>query len=489
MTEFLKRLTPWQASLMLVVVSSMLRIIASTNVGLGTDEAHYALYGLHLDSSYYDHPPMIGWLQALILFFSDSDMALRIMPMLLFAATALVLHRVTLVLFPLETPWLGFFSVAILQSGLMFQLIGLSMLPDDPLLLLGLLTLLALHGLLTNNSLRHWLWLGVLLGLAGLSKYTAITLVFTVLMALRFDDIARALRSFGPWLAMLLASLLIMPVFYWNFKHDWISFVYQLHHGTGNPVWFFQKFALSQLAQLLVYGPGIFVFGLIAVAETARDWRDRGVWLCLSLAVPVLVLFGWNSGYQMTLPHWVSLGWAGLIPLIARWLHRNWNKRRIRISVGASAIYSMLLIVIVFSEFLIPWIPFQDNRNPLRDLYGWPQAAQRASELCEEIAGKPGSPPVLFTDNWTYASRLAWYGRPNNVQVLDTRYDQFDIWFGAPQDGSRGILVIWPELKAAPETGGKGQFSGCSLRDTLPVMLHGHLLSTFSFYACHDFQN
>jgi len=474
---------------MLVVVSSLLRLIASTNVGLGTDEAHYALYGLHLDSSYYDHPPMIGWLQAIVLEFSDSDIALRMMPTLLFAAAALVLHRVTHAIFPLETPWLGFFSVALLQSGLMFQLIGLSMLPDGPLLLLGLLTLLVLHGVLTDNRLHQWLWLGVLLGLGGLSKYTAITLVFTVLLAMRLGGIVRALRSVGPWLAMLLASLLILPVLYWNYKHEWISFLYQLHHGTGNPVWYFQKFALSQLAQLVVYGPGIYVFGLIAVVAGAREWREPGVWLCLSLAMPVLVLFGWNSGYQMTLPHWVSLGWAGLIPLTARWLQHNWDKGRIRFSVGVSAVYAMLLIVVVFSEFLMSWIPFRDNQNPLRDLYGWPQAAQRAAELREEIADKPGSQPLLFTDNWTYASRLAWYGRPNHVQVLDTRYDQFDIWFGSPQDGARGILVTWPESKSSPAVGGAGRFSECALRDTLPVILHGRLLSTFSFYACHGFRN
>ncbi|MBI5429075.1 MAG: glycosyltransferase family 39 protein [Nitrosomonadales bacterium] len=488
MADFFRRLTPWQASLLLVVLASMLRLVASTHVGLGTDEAHYALYGLHLDSSYYDHPPLIGWLQALVLLVSDSDLALRIMPTLLFAATALALHRVTITLFPHETPWLGFISVVLLQSGVMFQLIGLSMLPDDPLLLLGLLTLLALHLILADNRLRHWLWLGVLLGLAGLSKYTAVTLVATVLLAMVPGRLWAVLRSAGPWLAMLAASLLITPVLYWNYTHDWISFAYQLHHGTANADWSPTRAALAQLAQLLVYGPGIFVFGLITLVASLRDWRERGVWLCLALAVPVLLLFGWNSGYQMTLPHWVSLGWAGLIPLIARWLHRHWNRRWVRISVRGSAAYALLVIAILLSEFFMPWLPFQDNENPLRDLYGWVHASHRADELRAELATTPGAAPLLFTENWTYASRLAWYARPAPVQVLDTRYDQFDIWFGSPQDGARGILVVWPEQKAPPVTGGPGQFARCELRDTVPVMSRGHLVSTFTFYACDEFR-
>ncbi len=489
MADFIRRLTPWQATLLLIIFSSLLRLMASSGVGLGTDEAHYALYGLHLDTSYYDHPPMIGWLQAIVLLFSDSYLALRFMPTLLFGLTGLALHRVTRTLFPYQTPWLGFISVALLQSGLMFQLIGLSMLPDDPLLLLGLLTLLVLHSLLNDNRLRYWVALGAVLGLAGLSKYTAVTLVATVLLvALHQGRLWGWIRSAGPWLAMLTGLLLIMPVLYWNYSHDWISFAYQLHHGTGNPVWKPVNFLLSQLAQLLVYGPAIFVLGLIAVFAAFKNMREQSVWLCFSLAAPVLLLFGWNSGYQMTLPHWASLGWAGLIPLIARWLHDNWTQRWVRISLWVSAVYSLLLITVIFSEFFLAWLPFPDNRNPLRDLYGWDQAAHRAGELRAEMAATPGLDPYLFSEHWTEASRLAWYARPASVQVLDTGYDQFDIWFGSPQQGTRGILVSWPEQKA-PATGGKGQFAECVLRDTLPVSSNGHMVSTFSFYACHEFQS
>src|SRR5512146_1358119 len=173
MPAFLKRLTPWQATLWLVAGSTVLRLLAAASVGLSTDEAHYALYGLHLDWSYFDHPSMIGWLQALALQLGSSDLMMRLIPVLLFSAANLVLHRLTLTLFPHESPWLGTTAVALLQSGLMFQLIGMSMLPDTPLLLLGLLALLALHGVITRGRLRDWLWLGLCLGLAGLSKYTA----------------------------------------------------------------------------------------------------------------------------------------------------------------------------------------------------------------------------------------------------------------------------------------------------------------------------
>jgi len=495
MKNFFNSLTPFQATVLLILASTLMRLVAAHSTELTTDEAHYALYGLHLDWSYFDHPPMVGWLQAVVLRFSDSDLALRVVPVLLFSAASLVLYRVSVTFFPNESPWLGFVSVAIVQSGVMLQLIGLAMLPDGPLLLFGLLVALTLHGVLYDRRLRYWLWLGLWLGLAGLSKYTAISLIITVLLALLSSRQWRQLRTPGPWLALIIGVLLIMPVIYWNYRHEWISFLYQMHHGTGKLNWELGRVLVSQAGQLLVYGPGIYVFGLIAAIAGLNEWRRssgqgaRGVMLCLALALPVLLLFGWNSGYEMTLPHWTALGWVALSPLAARWIIRFWNKRWVRVGVRSSIVYSALFIGVVFSQLISPWLPFLDNKNALRDLYGWNQAAQRAEQLRAGLASSAGSVPLIFTQNWTLASRLAWYARPTPVQVLDTRRDQFDIWFGSPQDGARGILVLWPDENAKPETGASGQFAECSLRDKLPIISHGHLSSTFSFYACHDYHN
>jgi 4-amino-4-deoxy-L-arabinose transferase-like glycosyltransferase len=490
MLDFFKRLTPSLATLLLISACTLLRLVAAGNAGLSVDESHYALYGFHLDWSYFDHPPMIGWLQAIALQFSESDLAMRVLPILLFAATSWVMYRVTITLFPNETPWLGLISVALLQSGLMFQLIGMAMLPDTPLLLLGLLLLWVLHGIVIEGRVRYWVWLGVLLGLAALSKYTSITLLVTVVLALTMSQQWRQMLTPWPWLAIAVGSILIMPILYWNYRHDWISFLYQLHHGTGNSSWSWLRFLASEGAQLLVYGPGIVIFGLIALVASLRQWRESGVWLCLLFSVPVLLMFGMGAGYEMTLPHWTSLGWAGLTPLAAYWLHRNWHSLWVRMGVYSAFVYSLAVTAIIFSELISPWMPFNDNENPLRDLYGWSQASQRAEQFRQQMSVEQGeNAPLLFTDNWTYGSRLAWYARPSKVQITDNRYDQFDIWFGSPQNDARGIMVLWPDQDAVPVTGGQGQFTQCLLRDRLPISAHGHLISTFSFYACHGFRN
>lgn len=500
MNKIFKRLSPYQATVLLVLLFTLVRLVAANSIELTIDEAHYALYGLHLEWSYFDHPPLIGWLQAFILRFSDSDFALRLVPIFLFSASSLVLFRVSTTLFPNETPWVGFISVAIMHSSVVLQLLGLALVPDSPLLLFGLLVILALHGVITSGNVRYWLWLGLWLGLAGLSKYTAASLIATVLLVLLFGRQWRQLLSPGPWLALLIGLVLIMPVVYWNYSYDWISFLYQIqiHHGNESTSWQFKKFILSQAGQLIVYGPGMYVFGLIALVSGIRNYKkmgeqdERGLLLGLSLGIPILFMFGWNSGYFMTMPHWISLGWLALTPLAAHWIVGSWHARRwVRISVLGAMVYSVLIVGATFTQLISPWMPFPDNdKYYLRDLYGWKQAALRADQLRLDLAKSEGSPPLIFTEEWTQASRLAWYAKPTTVQVLDTGNNQtkrFDYWFGTPQEGARGILVIWPGKLAVPEPIGRGWFAECSLLERMPTNINGRLASTFSFYACKNY--
>lgn len=501
----------------LILFSTLLHLLVAGRVELGTDEAHYALYGYLPDWSYFDHPPLIGWLQALALHgLGDSEFALRLIPILLFAAVSLLLLSLVEELFPRESPWLGLLTIILVQLSIILHLVGLSMLPDGPLLLTGLLSIRFLYRAIHRRDARNWLWLGLCLGLSGLAKYTAVTLVATALLAVLLHDGLRGLAVFKRWqlwVGILLAALLITPVLYWNANHDWISFVYQIRHGTGSPHWEGQKFLLSQGSQFLLYAPVVWVGGCVVLLWCG--WRERhhpGVQVLLAGSFPVLLLFAWNSGFTPTLPHWVSLGWLLLTPLVARWLLRHWQAWWARLLFWGSVLLCAPLILAMYSQLFIPWLPFPDQQNPLYDLYGWSAAAQRAKALQADMAAAPGAtsatPPRLFIQKWTLASRLAWYARPTPVIVTDQRFDQFDLWYGSPKAGQRGILVVWSKHDEPPRTGGAQQFARCQWLEGLNQRQHGPertttpdapaagttsplgpVISSFGFYACEDFHD
>ncbi len=481
------RAYPWHATLWLVGLFSILHLLVIGIPELTNDEAQYALYGYYLDWSYFDHPPLVGWLNALVLPFSTSDFALRLWPVLLAAISGLFIHGLTRDLFPEEPAWLATLAVAVFQSGVMFQMLAMAMLPDTPLLPIALATAWLLFRTLRDGS--HWPWLGIglLFGLAGLSKYTAVTLVPTAILGLMIFRRYRLLLTPWPWLAMIVAGIVILPILYWNARHDWISFLYQLGHGMPAKEWQLRRMLESQLGQLLAYS-GIFVFGLIAVITGLRE-PHPGVRFSLAFALPVLLLFGWNSGYEHSLLHWTALGWAALTPLIARWLAHHWSRRVVRIGTYLSAGYSLTLILILHSLLAFAWLPFEANRHPLEDIYGWKAAAARAMQLREQMASKDNAPaPVLFVGNWSVFSRLAWYARPVPVQVTDTRFGQSDIWYGIPEKGARGIVVVPPKYRDRPQTSGIAKFEHCEQKDKLEIILHDKPATTYLFYACTGYR-
>ena len=61
----------------------LLALTHAWSLPFSADEAHYALYGSFLDWSYFDHPPMVGWLQSIALIFSSSEFSLRVIPIIL----------------------------------------------------------------------------------------------------------------------------------------------------------------------------------------------------------------------------------------------------------------------------------------------------------------------------------------------------------------------------------------------------------------------
>lgn len=477
---------PWRATLLLTLTLAVLHLLAAGRVPLSADEAHYALYGLHRDWSYFDHPPLVGWLQSLVLFFASSDFALRLWPIGLSVATAVVLFRFARQLFPGDSEWLAFWAVVLYQSGLLFQALGLALLPETPLLLFALLAMLALLDALERERLAAWLLFGLCIGLAGLSKYTAVTLVFTAALFVVLQRRLDVLRTPGPWLAVALALLLIAPVLYWNATHDWLSFRYQLEHGYRSKDWEWTRVGITQLAQFFAYAPGIYVFGLIAMFAGFREWRERGVQLSLLLTLPVLLLFASGSGREESLPHWTALAWAGCTPLAARWMITHWKVRAVRAFTYFSGGYSLALIFILHVLILFPSLPFPGKHHPLAPLTGWPQAAEHAALLRTEFQREEPH-AVLLVHNWSLASRLAWYARPLAVQVPDIRFDQFDLWFGSPENGAAGVMVV-PDSSLKSTRRVLERFAHCEERDPLPVYAGGAVIVTFRFYLCRGYR-
>ncbi len=480
-----ERLGPARTTALLLAGLALPQLLLASRLGLATDEAHYALYGVHLDWSYFDHPPLVGWLQALVLTVASGELALRLGAVALSACSGALLYRLVRRLFPDESPWTACAAVALWATAPGVNLTGLALVPESALLPAALLVLHALVSVLQAGSPRQWLLLGAALGLAGLAKYTAVVLLVTVAGALLLAGRARDLRGAGPWLAIALAALLVSPVVLWNAAHDWVSFRYQLHHGTSGESWSPGDFLASRAIELAYYGPALVLGGLAAAwAAIRRERAEPGVRLALLLALPVLALFWPTSGYDRTLPHWTQLAWVALAVLAARWYVLGWagaTRRRLAAVGGAWCALALLSAHLVLGLRAGPADPVGRARARFT---GWDRAAATAVRLRDSLPPRPDPPPVIFTDDGTPASRLAWYARPAAVQVIGTRRTQFDLWFGRPAAGARGILVAWDSPGPPDAARELARFEHVRLVEEQPVEESGVRIATFQFWEC-----
>ena len=482
---------------LLLLGHSLLHFVLGSVLGLSGDEAHYALYGAKLALSYYDHPPLVGWVQWPLVALGAPDGVLRLLPEALWVLTALFIYDTARRLHKLLVPAAGRADDAGLWAVLAYSLapllhvLGMGLLPDTLLVFFTATIVwqtLRLLDAAVSQRLGEWLLLGLLLGLAGLSKYTAIFAALPVLACLLAEHGLAVLKRAGPWLALLLAVALVLPVFVWNAQHDWISFRYQLHHGTGSQ-WQAGQVLVFLLVQALLYPLLVWgTFGLRHKVLGGFEFDPAQAWLLSFFALPFAVL-AYLSGGGTGLPHWTAPAWVALAPFAGLGLAALWASGRRALIVGFAALQGLITLSLYTLMLLAgpPWMSSEglesqepEMVNPFTDFYGWDQAAKRATELAREhhIAH-------LAVQNWTLASRFAWYARPLPVHVLAPDFDQFTLWTGPLPVGADAVLLDWSQMSHQLPVG-VGMFERCEPADVLPVRHAGRTVAHFGLYLCYD---
>lgn len=460
----------------LVGLAAILHFWVATSTGLTTDEAHYLLYARFLDWSYFDHPPLVGWVQAPLVSVTSNTGVLRLLPQFLWLGSAWLVWRLTLAIS--EDLKAAAWAVVLFAASPILNIHGMALLPDSLLLFWSLLGCLLAVGISQDLArgqcrIRDWIFLGAVLGFAGLSKYSAIFLALGLGVYLLFA-MARS-KAFGvsglAWglaAAIFLALLLVSPVFIWNYQNDWISFRYQGGHVSGGE-WRAERVAQFLLIQIILFGLPI-IYGL---------YRNRNFhWPLLAAFLIPLAVFSYLSGGGRSLPYWTSPAWVVALPFAGIGLATAsvWGGRLITGVLGLQFLLIIVLSVSLVKGYFVfsPKAPepqaFETQPlearstearpisktlpNPLADVHDWPEASAKALELMRSHQARGG----LAVGNWTLASRLGWYAWPTPVRVLDSRFDQFDIWWPNKTTGPLGagllaantegfVFVEWSELQ------------------------------------------
>ena len=502
-------------SIRLLLLALLAHLVLASSFHLSPDETQYALYSVNLGWSYFDHPPLVGWVQWPWAQLGGQDVLMRIVPMLSWALAAVGLMALTV---ELASSQLATISPRVASRTALLlwtlspipHLLGLALVPDTLLLPITCAVMLVTWRLCSLGQARSWsLWLalGAFLGLAGLTKYTAMLIAVGVVLALLMAHGPRLLTWLQPWGAALLAGALISPVIFWNAANDWISLAYQFGHAKGNDEWRPVRVAAFLIVQVLGYGLLLIVgswsawrVARRADTDTADGAQPMSIALfCACFGLPTLLLLAFLSGRGSTLPHWAAAAWAALVPVAALGCGALWQTRRK--TMLALGIFQAVSCGVVATSMLSGGISSEKGAqassepgqktpgaqfNPMADLYGWDAAARRARALAEAKT-EGAKTPTLAVFNWTLASRIAWYAGPQPVKVVQRHLDQFGLWWGVLARGENVLLVDWSQMSFVQPVG-PDQFERCELLDQQPVMRWGRQIAHFNFMLCRNWQ-
>ena len=215
---------------------------------------------------YLDHPPMVAlliWIGTHL--FGNSETGVRLGAFLCWFITAWFSYRLTL---SVSDRKIALNSLVLIAALPLFFGTALVITPDAPLIACWAGTLFFLHRALIDENGQSWFGVGICLGLGLVSKYTIVLLGPAILLFMLLDPRSRRwLYRPQPYLAAGAALLIFSPVIFWNYQHEWASFLFQSQRRIAGVFMFSTPELLGAILLLLT------PTGLLAVWTTRHNPR------------------------------------------------------------------------------------------------------------------------------------------------------------------------------------------------------------------------
>jgi 4-amino-4-deoxy-L-arabinose transferase-like glycosyltransferase len=387
------------------------RLFFAFTLGLGIDESYTTAISRRLSLSYFDHPPLHLWMAHFAALAAGENVAARIPIVALFLATGWITYQFSRRLFGPQPALIGLFALNV--TPFFFASAGSWIVPDGPLLF-GLATAAWAASRLffperfeETSAWRFWLIIGVGLGLAGLSKYSAVLTAGGLAAFVLLSPRQRHwLKHPAPYVSAIVAFAMITPVIWWNAHHGWASFEFQGARGVPSGGLRPTQLLTMVLGEVVFLSPWMFA-PLVAGLQSAF-WRRRDepylFLLCLSL--PPIVLFTltplWGGRGQ---PHWAMPGWFFAFPLLGAWV------RHLGVSVGvlrrwafvSSALLAAIAgVAVVQASTGWPWAILTARSrlaDPMLEAFEW-------RDLTKAPIFSP-APSFIISTKWSDAGKIA----------------------------------------------------------------------------------
>ncbi len=498
----------------LIFISTVVRGLISAFTELGNDEVYYINFALYPDWSYFDHPPMVGFiiqLFSLDLLFQD-EFFIRLGSIVFGSINT---YLIFLIGKKIKNEATGLYAAFLFTASIYcFIIAGTFILPDTPQLLFWLLSLYFLLKSLPSKQYSkteklNFILAGITIGFAMLSKYTSVFLWFGVGLYVLFYNI-NWLKKKELYISAFLSFLIFLPVMIWNYNNDFISFTFQGERVDVSGSLIRMDYFFTELGGQIFYNNPvnfvIILMAIIALLKGKKYINKDHEKILLFTSLPLIIIFLIFSLFRSTLPHWTSPGYLGLILLAAAYLENKFSlkKKLIPSIIKVSIAFLGIIVILGFLQinYGLFYQSYESDTTKLGksdislDLYGWEQLGDKFKDIYinDLIENRIKKDAVIVSHRWFPAANLDYYvARPLKIKLLTIgklerihRYAWINNYRGGFKKGMDAyFLTSSPDFKD-PHKLYKNYFQEIETPDTIQITRNGKTVKNVFVYKMKD---
>ncbi|WP_158793989.1 glycosyltransferase family 39 protein [Granulicella sp. L60] len=442
------------------LVRLVLYLFAGPHYGYFRDELYYLACGEHPAWGYVDQPPLIGWITWLLEHTIGSSLwALRLLPALAGAATIVLVGLLARELGGRR--WAMFLaSLAVLLAPVLLALSHLfTMNAFDPLFWTGIAYLIVrIAKSEEDKEERLWLAVGALAGITILNKYGIVFWLSGAVLGVCLTPLRRSLRHGWFWLGCMLAAVIALPNFVWQWRHQF-PFLQLMHNvrESGRDIVLGPMAFLAAQAQMLGFVAAVLVvFALLFFfSERGRGVRVLG-WAYVVFLVELMVLHGKMYYLAPVYPMMFAAGavWIEGVTERRMWV---WVKPVLALAmVAVGGVYlPTILPVLSVPKFLayehtmgIEQQKFEHMPEGVlpqlyADMFGWEGIAQRVGAYYKTLSPEEQRKTAIFANNYGDAGAIDFFGPKYGLPKSIGGHQNYWIW--GPRGYTGESLIVLGE--------------------------------------------
>jgi len=294
------------------------------------------------------------------------------------------------------------------------------------------------------------------------SKYVAfLQLLCWAFVFLLVPGARTQLRRPGPYLALVVQLLFLLPVLIWNEQHDWITVKHVSESTQAGSSWkptlrYLNDFFFSELALL---NPFFFIAAWVAgVGVWLRKQKSKLELYLFCMGAPLFLFLLLYSLKARILPNWIAPSIVPLFAMTVLYWRDRWKPeaRLIRYWSTTGVLFGLITVVLLHNTELIQRItgkPIPVNYDPLRRVRAWKATAEAVDAARQQLL-EEGKPVFVIGHHYGLTSQLSFY-LPASREALrsgsrlayfmssDRPRNQFYFWPGyTNRHGENAVFVV-----------------------------------------------